>query len=284
MRAHESLRVVAIIQARMESSRLPNKVLLDICGQPMLARVIGRARQAKSLAAVTVATPADTNEEPIARLCAQMGVPCSRGSLYDVLERYHQAALEFKADVIVRLTADCPLLDPELMDDTVAALMGKPGLTGQWSPAYPDAPVPPPSRRGIPWDFAANRLPPPFHRTYPIGLDVEACTFEALDRAWREAKEAHEREHVFPYLYEAPGRFRCRVGNHAMDYGSLRWTVDTAEDLDLVRTIYQAFSGREDFSWQEVLRQFEAHPEWSGINAGIPHKTFYDVDSRRGEI
>lgn len=274
-------KIIAIIQARMGSSRLPDKVMLDISGKPMLTRVIDRARKAKTLSAVAVATPSDPAEEPIARLCATENILCSRGSLYDVLDRYYQAAVEFKADVIVRLTADCPLLDPGLIDEAVSALLGSFTGSGVWAPIYPTQTEVQPSHAGIPWDFTANRLPPPFKRTYPIGLDVEVCTFEALDRAWREAKAPHEREHVMPYLYETPGRFRCLVGNFQPDYGSLRWTVDTHEDLELVRKVYRSFAGNEDFSWLDVLHLFEQEPELSRINAGIQHKTFYDVDSRR---
>jgi spore coat polysaccharide biosynthesis protein SpsF len=277
-----SLKIIAIIQARMGSSRLPDKVMLDIHGKPMLVRVIERARQAKSLSAVAVATTSDPAEEPIAQLCAHLHAPCARGSVYDVLDRYHQTAVEFGAEVVVRLTADCPLLDPGLIDDAVAAFLDNPTTCGTWTSVYPDAPVLAPTRPEIPWDFAANRLPPPFHRTYPIGLDVEICTFEALDRAWREAREPHEREHVMPYLYETPGRFRCRIGNYGTDFGGQRWTVDTPEDLEVVRKVYDAFDGREDFTWLDVLHLFEGHPELSEINAGISHKTFYDVDSRRG--
>lgn len=277
-----SLKIIAIIQARMGSSRLPDKVMLDICGKPMLVRVIERARMAKTLSAVAVATTSDPAEEPIAQLCADMHAPCVRGNLYDVLARYHQAAVELGADVIVRLTADCPLLDSGLVDEAVSAFLGHPIGGGIWSSVYPEQTDITPSHPGIPWDFAANRLPPPFHRTYPIGLDVEICTFEALDRAWHEAKETHEREHVMPYLYEKPGRFLCLVGNHSLDYGSLRWTVDTAEDLALVREVYRYISEKDDFTWLDILHLFEEHPELSAINAGISHKTFYDVDTRQG--
>ena len=166
----------AIIQARMSSSRLPGKVLLDIAGQPMLVRMVERARRARSIEQVVVATTTDPSDDPIEQLCAERGYDCFRGSLPDVLDRYTQAARQFEAHTIVRLTADCPLLDPAVLDLTVEALAGN--------------------------DFAANRLPPPWTRSLPIGLDVEVVTREALERAWHEAQERYQREHVLPYIYE----------------------------------------------------------------------------------
>lgn len=250
-------RIVAILQARMSSSRLPGKVLKDLGGQPMLARVVERARRAKNVSEVAVATTIDPSDDALVKFCAERGYPCHRGSLYDVLDRYYRAALEFQADVVVRLTADCPLIDPGLIDLTVDEFL----------------------RSGV--DFAANRLPPPWKRTYPIGLDVEVCRFAALERAWLEAEQPFEREHVMPYLYDTPGRFKMLVLDNDVDYGSLRWTVDTPEDLEFARTIYSAFGGRDDFGWLDVLAVVQQHPEWAQINAGIAHKSVTDVDERR---
>ncbi|HEX7974251.1 MAG TPA: glycosyltransferase family protein [Anaerolineales bacterium] len=281
-------RTVAIIQARMSSSRLPGKVLLDIAGQPMLARVAERARGAASLDDVAVATTTDPSDDPIAALCAERGYPCFRGSLHDVLDRYYQAARLFQAEVIVRLTADCPLIDPGVIDETVYAFF-------EQSETHGSGPTAPP-----PFDFAANRLPPPWKRTYPIGLDVEVCTLQALERAWKEAGQPYHREHVMPYLYEeprskhyaslaemrldralSPGQFRVLVVNHDPDYGALRWTVDTPEDLELVRQIYARFPGRADFSWLDILALFDREPELARINAEVRHKPYQDVDERR---
>lgn len=273
-------RTCAIVQARMASSRLPGKVLLDISGQPMLGRVVERARRARSLEGVLVATTLDASDDPVAAFCRERGYPCFRGSAFDVLDRYYQAARALGAGIVVRLTADCPLIDPGLIDATVSALWGEAG--GGRGPAGAGNSPPQGSQGGDPaFDFAANRLPPPWKRTYPIGLDVEVCTFQALERAWKEAAEPHQREHVMPYLYEREGRFRVRVLDHHPDYGSLRWTVDTAEDLELLRRIYAAFGGRDDFTWLEVLALFERNPELAQINAGVPHKSGRDVDSRR---
>jgi spore coat polysaccharide biosynthesis protein SpsF len=247
---------VTIIQARMSSSRLPGKVLQDIGGRPMLAWVVERARLARREGEVLVATTTDGADDPIQTWCQSARVPCFRGSAYDVLDRFYQAASAFHAGRIVRLTADCPLIDPQVIDDVVEAMIADGA------------------------DFAANRLPPPWHRTFPIGLDVEVCTFSALERAWKEAREPHEREHVMPYLYSLPGRFRVRILDTVPDFGDLRWTVDTPEDLEMVRRLVSQLAPKTDFSWQEVLQIIEQYPELREINRGVVHKIWNDVDRR----
>ena len=247
-------RVVAIIQARMSSSRLPGKVLQEISGTPMLLHVVNRARRASAVDDLMVATTTDDSDEPIETLCDHYGIPIYRGSQYDVLDRYYRAALQANADVIVRITADCPLIDPEEIDRTVDAFFNS----------------------GV--DFAANRLP--WGRNVPIGFDTEVCTFAVLERAWKEAKEPFEREHVMPYLYDTPDRFKVLLVNRDPDYGHYRWTVDTPEDLAFIRKIFQAFGGRDDMTYQEILNLIHTHPEYQSINAGVNHKTFKDVDER----
>lgn len=249
------MKVVAIIQARMSSTRLPGKVLKTASGRTMLERMIERVRQAKSVDQVLVATTTDPSDDAIVRACRKYKVEVFRGSLPDVLDRYYQAAKRCQADVIVRLTGDCPLIDPILIDDVVNAL-----VTNHV-------------------DFACNRLPPPFSRTYPIGLDVEACTFSALENAWRNADQKHEREHVLPYLYAVPGRFKVLQLNHSEDLGHLRWTLDTPEDLLLLRRIYRHFRGRNDFTWPEVLQLWREKPGMFSINARIQHKTYLESEA-----
>ena len=238
----------------------------------MLERVVERTRRSKWVDEVIVATTVGSSDNPIESLCAAKGYGCYRGSAGDVLDRYYQAAKIHRADVIVRITADCPLIDPGVVDQTIEAFFG--------NPMPEDAVLPAASADRYSWDFAANRLPPPWKRTFPIGLDTEVCTFRALERAWKEAREPHEREHVMPYLYEQEGRFRVLLINHDPDYGALRWTVDTAEDLELARRIYAYFGGRDDFGWEGVLALFEEHPELGAINAGVRHKSVHEVDSR----
>ena len=272
-------RIVAIIQARMSSNRLPGKVLLDIGGQPMLARVVERTRLAQTLDKVVVATTSDPSDDPVAALCAQRGYHSYRGSLHDVLDRYYQSAKAFDAQVIVRVTADCPLIDPALIDRTVRAFLGQAENSASYSMISSPESLSNVDKNFL-WDFAANRLPPPWGRTYPIGLDTEICTFQALQRAWKEADQPYQREHVMPYLYDH-GAFRVLLLNTEPDYGSLRWTVDTAEDLELVRQIYTHFDPRWDFSWQEVIELFKRQPSLAQINQQVQHKDFREVDSRR---
>jgi spore coat polysaccharide biosynthesis protein SpsF len=261
---------LAIIQARMSSTRLPGKVLQEINGKPMLWQVLERARQARSLNTVMIATTTETSDDPIAAFAASMSVPCYRGSLSDVLDRYYQAALPHTPSVIVRLTADCPLLDPALIDQTVTLLTSAP------------------LRRT---DFACNRLPSPFSRSFPIGLDVEACTFAALERAWKEADQPFQREHVMPYLYEgttlhlqnpqlargiSPRGFGIAQLHHNPNYGTMRWTVDTPEDLAFVREIFARLGSHPSHHWQDVLQIVHQNPHLSHINASIHHKTMTD--------
>jgi len=250
------MKVVALIQARLGSSRLPGKVLKDLGGNPVLVWCVERARRAVTVSQVVVATTDAPADDPIAELCAARGYDCFRGSQFDVLDRFYQAARKYKADVIVRITADCPFIDPGLIDLTVQEYL----------------------RSGA--DFAANRLPPPWKRTYPIGLDTEVCSTACLELAWREATEKFEREHVMPYFYDKEGRFKIHVLHHAPDYGSLRWTLDTPQDLDLLRVVVERFEGRMDFSWREVQALFQREPELADMNAGVQHKTATDVDNR----
>jgi spore coat polysaccharide biosynthesis protein SpsF len=240
----------------MSSSRLPGKVLRDLGGKPMLERVISRVSRARHINGLVVATTVDSTDDPIADFCAQHGTPVFRGSLYDVLDRYYQCARQYQADVIVRITADCPLIDPQEIDRVIAAY-----LEGDC-------------------DFAANRLPPPQKRTSPIGMDTEVCSFAALEQAWQNAAEKFEREHVMPYLYDTPGRFRVRVVETAPDMGNLRFTVDTEEDLQVARAIYAAFGNDDKFSLDEMLRLSAQNPQWQHSLVGVPHKSFLDVAER----
>jgi len=274
----ENLCALAIIQARMGSSRLPGKVLLDIGGEPMLARVVERARRATTLNGVMVATTDDPSDDPVARLCEERGYAFHRGSVHDVLDRYYHASHSQNADLIVRITADCPVIDPALIDRTVLAYIGEIQPQDEvLSRRAPSSELPPAPG---PFDFAANRLPPPFHRTFPIGLDVEVCSASVLDYAWEHAQEKHQREHVMPYLYETTGRFNVLLVNHKTDLGTLRWTVDAPEDLELLRRIYAHFGNRDDFSWLDVLDLWRKESELAEINENIKHKSVFDVDQR----
>lgn len=270
---------LAIIQARMSSSRLPGKVLLDLAGQPMLVRVIERTRKAHTLDGVVVATTVDPADNLIERMCVERGYFYYRGSPQDVLDRYYQAARTFGAEVIVRITGDCPIMDPEIIDTTVQIFFQE-------------------AESG----FAATRLPPPWHRTIPIGLDVEVVSFASLERAWQEADQPFHREHVMPFFYEGtppdiqPAHalagqkawrvahgislrgFKVAVLNHDPDYGNLRWTVDTPDDLRLLRAIFANFAGSANFSWQDILALFERQPDLGRINSKVRHKDFRESE------
>lgn len=271
-------RTVAIIQARMGSSRLPGKVLLDIGGKPMLQWVIERTRRAAHVHTVMVATTDDPADDPIAAFCAAQDTPCYRGSAFDVLDRYYNAARSQLAEIVVRITADCPLTDPGLIDRTLDAFFGRFQKQDKLIGARP-ANLPVPTRR-FPFDFVANRLPPPFGRTYPIGLDVEVCTFSGLELVWDAAIEPFEREHVMPYFYEQPGRFGVLLLHHTENLGALRWTVDTPQDLEFVRQVAARFDGRNDFTWLDVLNRVRREPQLAAINASVQHKSMTDTDTR----
>jgi len=264
-------RVVAILQARMGSTRLPGKVLADIAGVPMLVRTVERARRAATIDDLIVATTREPADDALDVLCRARGYRIFRGSTDDVLDRTYRAAVESGADVIVRWTADCPLLDPDLVDLTVRTFLD----------ASPPA------------DLVVNRLPGA--RTYPIGLDTEVCTFQALEMAWKEAAETFHREHVMPYLYEgvelkavngqlstgiSQRGFKIAQLHHNSDYGAYRWTVDTPEDLEFMRQVYARFDGSDDFSWKDVLELVHDEPDLIKINQGVKHKTLKDIDQR----
>jgi spore coat polysaccharide biosynthesis protein SpsF len=248
-------RVVAIIQARMASSRLPGKVLADLGGQPVLAWVVRRATRTQGIDQVVVATSIAAGDDAVAAFCKEQDYACSRGSLYDVLDRFRQAAHEYDAGVIVRLTGDCPLIDPGMLADNLRTFL----------------------KSSPPLDFAANRLPG--ERTIPIGLDAEFCTRAALETAWREAQKPHQREHVMPFFYENADRFRMLHIKQSPNFGRYRWTVDTPEDLELIRQVVSHF-GDDTFSWKDVLALFQKKPELAEINASVLHKSHRDVDER----
>lgn len=279
---------VAIIQARLASTRLPGKVLQDIAGKPMLDWVVERTRKSNLVDHVVIATTLDSSDDDLSLFCKERDYLLERGSAFDVLDRYYQTARRYEAEIIVRVTADCPFIDPGLVDDAVGLLLGN------QNPQTPAIPL-----VTNPFDFVANRLPLPWGRTYPIGLDVETFTFNLLEEAWEKAEEKHQREHVAPYFYEdaavddlkyqdsnipfartiTPKDYHVALMHHASDFGHLRWTVDTPEDLELVRLIADQFPDMY-FGWRDILKLTQQNPELIQINAHIHHKTHLDVDER----
>lgn len=252
----------AIIQARMGSSRLPGKVLAEIGGKPMLSYVVSRARQARRLDALVVATSRNANDDPIAGWCREAGVSCFRGDEHDVLDRYRSAASAFGFDVIVRLTADCPLLDPAVIDHVIDEF------------------------RGGDFDYVSNTIAP----SYPDGLDTEVVRRDALERAWREATLPSEREHVTPYIWKRPELFRLENVGREPNLSYLRWTVDEPEDLELVRRVYEHFQFETTFDTAAVLALVEADAALAGLNAGFSRNAGYlasmradtDAQNKRG--
>ncbi len=241
------MKVVAIVQARMRSTRLPGKVLQELEGKTMLARVVERVRQAKPIDELIVATTDQAADDVIVEECRQHSIKVSRGDQDDVLDRYYRAAQLAKTEVVVRITADCPLIDPEVTGKTVAAFLE--------------------SRP----DYASNAL----HRTYPRGLDTEVMSFNALSRAWQEARKPYERAHVTPYIYEHPEKFKILPVTGDTDLSNHRWTVDTTEDLEFVRAIYNRF-GDAPFHWRHVMGLLEREPALMEINRSVEQKALHE--------
>lgn len=225
------MKTVALVQARMGSSRLPGKVMRTIGGDTMIALLLARLARAAEIDEIVVATSVAEADTALAEHVAALGVACSRGSEHDVLARFAAAAAAHGADIVVRITGDCPLVDPALVDQAVRA--------------FKDGGV----------DYLSNVSPP----TYPDGLDIEVFTSAALARAQRETESAHDREHVTPYLRDY-GHFRTAAIGNDEDLSALRWTVDQADDLALVEAVFAHFYPERHFAWRDVLALQRAQP------------------------
>lgn len=227
---------VAIIQARMSSTRFPGKVLAPLAGLPLIVFMVRRVQLARQIDQLLVATSTDASDDPLVRVLAEYGISCFRGDLHDVLDRFYRAASAAGADHVVRLTGDCPLMDPYLIDKGLAEL------------ALGDA------------DYVANVLPPSF----PDGLDIECFTMAALETAWRAARLPSEREHVTPFIRNGKAGLRARGWQAVADLSALRWTVDHPDDLVHVAALAEAAlndaraQGREVFDRFDVLRVLES--------------------------
>lgn len=226
------MKIVAVVQARCGSTRMPNKVLKAIAGTPMIGVLLGRLRLARTLNEIVLATSVDSRNDALAEYVTQLGYAVVRGSEDDVLSRYAEAAKRSNADVVVRITGDCPLVDAALVDQVVNSLL----TSGT--------------------DYASNIEPP----TFPDGLDVEAFTRSALDRAQNEATQSREREHVTPFIREH-GEFRRVNIAAARDLSGERWTVDEPADFAVVEKVFAHFAPRTDFSWDDVAQLRQSQPE-----------------------
>lgn len=226
-------RVVAVIQARMSSSRLPGKVVMPLAGRPLLAFMVERVRCAKTVDDIIVATSTDPSDDALAEMLSVQGITCWRGSLDNVLSRFHDAAISQSADIVLRLTGDCPLIEPQLIDACAQMLAGKAV------------------------DYVSNVEP----ATFPDGLDVEAITMTALAVAEKNATLGSEREHVTTFIRSYPDRFTRASVTSAIDLSALRWTVDYAEDLEAVRNMVNAIPGdpvlADRFDFLRVIEEFQ---------------------------
>lgn len=239
------MKTIIIVQARMTSTRLPGKVLLPLAGEPMLMRLMERLRRVQRADGIVIATTTNVTDDPIAALCAQQGVPCHRGSELDVLSRYADAARLHAADVVVRITSDCPLIDPALIDQLIAV--------------YEEGDS----------DYVSNMLPP----TWPYGMAVEVFSATALAQAHAEATQDAEREHVTPFIYWHPQRYRLRNVASPVALSHHRWTVDTPEDYELVRRLFDhLLPTNPHFTQADVLALLDAHPDWIAINQHVQQK------------
>lgn len=235
--------ILAILQARVSSSRLPAKVLKPLLGQPMLLRQVERIKRSKTIDQLVIATSLDSSDDPIAELCQEHGLTCYRGELHDVLDRFYRAALPYAPAHVVRLTGDCPVLDPVLLDEVVRF-----HLEGAF-------------------DYASNAIP----ATFPDGLDVEVFRYVCLEQAWREATLPSQREHVTPFIHRQPARFKLGSYTSPVDRSHLRWTVDEPADLEVANRIYERlYPSNPAFTYQDILTLFEGEPDLSRINAHHP--------------
>jgi spore coat polysaccharide biosynthesis protein SpsF len=231
----------------MGSTRLPGKALTRIKGKAMLEHVLTRVRRARSIDTTVVATTTAPQDDPIVEFCREKTCPVFRGEEDDVLDRYRMAARAFDARVVVRITSDCPLIDPTVIDlATEAFLEGAPSV-----------------------DYASNTLAP---LTFPRGLDVEVISRAALEKAWIGDTESASREHVTPYIYRHPELFALRRVENDRDLSRMRWTVDTPADLAFVEAVYDSFD-EEDFGLPEIVSLLTRRPELELINAGVRQKS-----------
>jgi spore coat polysaccharide biosynthesis protein SpsF len=241
-------KIVVITQARMTSTRLPGKVAIEVAGKTLLEHHLERIGRSRLKTNVIVATTTNDTDDVIADICNKTGTAVYRGSEHDVLSRYYHAACEFEADIVVRVTSDCPLIDPDIIDLTVKAFLSD----------------------DHEYDYVSNcRL----KQTYPRGLDTEVFAFTALKAAHEEAKQPFEREHVTPFIWQHPERFRLANVYHETDYSQHRWTVDTPEDLELIELMLDAcYPSNPTFGLQDCIDLLQRNPEWEAINRHIEQK------------
>lgn len=242
------LRVVIIVQARMGSTRLPKKVLKEVLDKPLLQYLIERLKKVQFQDEIVIATTVNPEDQEIVEFCHMEEVPLFRGKSEDVLDRFYHAAKAFKADVVVRITADCPLIDPKLVDQAIDHFIKH----------YPN------------YDYVSNSN----LRTLPIGMDVEVFSFKALEEAFNESTLPEEREHVTPFIYRRKSRYTTDLLTHEPNLSNYRLTVDTKEDFELVQKILETlYPKNKNFTMEDIIHLLSLdHPEWMKINADVKHR------------
>lgn len=238
--------ICAIIQARMESTRLPNKVMRKLSGKPVLWHVVNRAEKSRYIEKIVIATTTNKEDDIVSSFCRKNGLDFFRGSENDVLDRFYQCAKEFKIETVVRITSDCPLHDPKVIDKVIYRYI-KGG-----------------------YDYISNIDPP----TYPDGLDVEVFSFAALERTWRNAKLKSEREHVTSYIRKNKSLFKIGNVENEVDLSLHRWTLDQEEDLRFIRAVYDGLK-KEFFHMDDVLKLLRERPALRDINSSIMRNEGY---------
>ncbi len=232
--------VLAIVQARMSSTRFPGKVMATVAGKPMLLHQLDRIRSAEGIDKVIVATSIDPSDDVLAELCQQHDIEVFRGDLEDVLKRYHQASQQWPANHIVRITGDCPLIDPAIIDQVITTHLQEKN------------------------DYTSNVAPP----TFPDGLDVEIFTVKCLNKVFAEARLSSQREHVTVYIHQNPAQFKIGNVSSQTDLSHLRWTVDTRRDFELIELIFESlYPKNPDFRYQDILELIQKQPELAVYNA-----------------
>ncbi|MFV0520496.1 MAG: cytidylyltransferase domain-containing protein [Lachnospirales bacterium] len=243
------MKIGVIIQARVGSTRLPKKVLKKICGTSVLEHVINRVRLSKTIDDIIIATTILDKDDAIEKEALRCGIKVFRGSEDDVLSRYYLASEENKLDIIIRITSDCPLIDPFVIDDLVNCYLSNE------------------------YDVVSNAGALPSTRTYPRGLDVEIFSFDSLKNAYENATEKYQREHVTPYIYE--NAKNVYYYKNDIDYSKYRWTLDTEEDFEVISKVYEKiYKGSHNFYLMDIVKIFEKEPELFQINAHIEQKKY----------
>jgi spore coat polysaccharide biosynthesis protein SpsF (cytidylyltransferase family) len=250
-------KIIGIIQARLGSTRLQGKVLLDLEGKPVLGHVIERVKKCRQVEEVLVATTLASADAKIAELCLKIGVPVYRGSQDDVLDRYYQAAKLYQARQVVRITADCPLIDPEVIDWVINVHLSQGN------------------------DYTSNAVTD----TFPDGEDVEVFSFHALEKCWHEANLASEREHLNPYIRKNRAKFKVGVLECGQDYSRKRWTLDEPQDYEFIKLVYKnLYPGNPVFGMKEILAFLELHPEAEKVNSGIIRNEGYLKSLKKDKV